>query len=78
MEPSYKSLEALTAQIATDQPQIAASGIELRMWGPNRERTAVAAQVAGPAPPAQRYMDEAYGPGRVIVSHTDKPLSERC
>jgi hypothetical protein len=77
MESSYESLRALTARIFDDRSQIAASGIELRGWGPNREKTAVAAQVAGDAAVAQQYMDEAYGPGRVVVSHSDRPLPER-
>jgi hypothetical protein len=78
MEPSYESLLELTARIARDHPRITASGIDLRRWGPTSEGTAVAVQVAGEATLAQQYMDEAYGPGRIIVSHTDRPRPRRC
>jgi hypothetical protein len=78
MKPSYEELLALAWQIRDDGDQIEATGIRLRSWGPNREKTAVAMEVQTDSATAQRYMDATYGPGRVIVTHTDQPRPTRC
>jgi hypothetical protein len=78
MNPPYERLLALTWQIRDDGDRIEATGIDLRSWGPNREKTAVSMRVGSDAAAAQRYMDTTYGPGRVIVTHTDQPRLTRC
>lgn len=78
MKPSYEQLLALTWQIRDDGERIEAAGIDLRGWGPNREKTAVSMRVASDAATAQRYMDAVYGPERIIVTHTDRPRPTRC
>jgi hypothetical protein len=78
MGVAYDDLSALTHQIAKDGDAIAAAGIELHQWGPNREGDAVAMLVRSEAAPAQAYMDAAYGQGRVVVAHTDDPPGVRC
>ena len=78
MNVSYDDLVALTNHIANDGDEITRAAIDLHHWGPNREGTAVEMFVRGDAAPAQEYMDAAYGKGKVIVHHTDKPLPERC
>lgn len=75
---AYDELVTLTRQIARDGDAIAAAGIQLHRWGPDWEGNAVQMLVRSAAAPAQKYMDAAYGQGRVAVRHTDDPPGVRC